>query len=143
MGKWEMPCLHSFLFYIWPGQGLFSSSFLCSCPQQVPGSLVTLFFVAWAQVETVVYQKSLPFFSAVHRSCFFSVRGLSVLGTPSGDTELSFPIRRRLCVSEQRVPTEDGAPVDVCELITLLEYSINYTRAYRGHSTKDAPIDTQ
>lgn len=43
---------------------------------------------------------------------------LSVLGTPSGDTELSFPIRGRLCVSEQRVPTEDGAPVYVCELIT-------------------------
>lgn len=61
---------------------------------------------------------TISFFSAIHRSCFFSVPGLSVLGTPSGDTELSFPIRGRLCVSEQRVPTEDGAPVDVCELIT-------------------------
>lgn len=118
---WEserFPCLHSFLLYVWPGQGLFSSSFLCSCPQEVPSSLVKLFFLAWAQIGTVDYQKSLTFFSAIHLSCFFSVRGLSVLGTPSGDTELSFPIRGRLCVSEQKVPTEDGTPVDVCELIT-------------------------
>lgn len=53
-------------------------------------------------------------------------------------------------MSEQSVPTEDGAPADVCELITqkrgtpfVLQYSINYVRAYLGHFTKDTQIDAQ